>query len=179
MFKSNRVAPYPLAELPSNLHSDMSGIATTSDKAATSYGPGPKEANMQTQKPTRDQLPNWEGTDNWGVPESVRNHPYFVEVENGSIVDALMRLDEKMRSANDHRLVSRKKPHSLFGRTVQVGQVGMWSWRGRPMLTIKPGNYWNFSWAHSYCGKTDVTEPIDFMGLTCGQVGQSSAMVRT
>ncbi|KAI8825630.1 uncharacterized protein EV422DRAFT_563460 [Fimicolochytrium jonesii] len=137
----------------------------------------PKLATVGNGKrPTEENNPFAGGTDNWTVPESVKKHPYFVEVE-GSMVDALYKLDQKMRDNNDHRLITHKKPHSMFGVQVETGQIGLYSWRGRPIVAIQPGNYWNMSLTHKAHGTKDVTEPFDFMGLTIGQVGQSGALV--
>jgi len=117
------------------------------------------------------------GTDNWEVPDTVKRHPYFVEVAGGSMADALVKLDQKLQVANDYHLITRKRTHSLFGQQVQAGEVGMYSFKGRPIVALEPGNYWNFSPSHSWRGRKDITEPFEFMGLTAAQVGQSGALV--
>ena len=75
-------------------------------------------------------------------------------------------------------MLSRKSPHSFGGRTINVGQVGVLSFRGRPIIVHKPGNYWNFSLTHAWSGRNlDLTEVNQVNGLTFAQVGQSEAMV--
>lgn len=127
-----------------------------------------------------DTLQSKYGTDDWTVPESVRNHPYFVELngETPNMVSAILELDRRMRAANDYHLITTKKPRSILGTCVQAGECGLYAYKGRPVLALKPGNYWNyFNFTHSHKGKRDVTEPIDFLGFTSAQVGQSGALV--
>ncbi|KAI9217830.1 hypothetical protein BC828DRAFT_360701, partial [Blastocladiella britannica] len=119
-----------------------------------------------------------DGTDDWSVPESVRQHPYFVEVEpSGSMVRALRDLDRKLVAAKQHHLISHKSTYTLFGEAVEPGEVGLFSYAGRPVIATKPGRYYNFSPTHEWCGKRSVTAIVDFMGLTYGQVGQGECMV--
>jgi len=117
------------------------------------------------------------GLDNWTIPESVKQHPYFVELSGNTMLSAIQELDRRMLAADDYHLITRKRVHSLFGREVQAGQVGIYSYRGRPVLAVNPGYYWNFSLTHSFVKMFDITEEIDCLGFTSAQVGQSGALV--
>ncbi|KAL7748478.1 hypothetical protein RI367_006173 [Sorochytrium milnesiophthora] len=119
------------------------------------------------------------GLDNWGIPDSVRQHPYFVELndEHRTMVAALRELDRRMRERGDYHLISGKSPHSLFGQPIEAGQVGIYAYKGRPVMTIRPGFYWNFSPTHTWSARRDLTAPIDSLGFTSAQVGQSGALV--
>ncbi|KAJ3126821.1 hypothetical protein HK098_007115 [Nowakowskiella sp. JEL0407] len=116
------------------------------------------------------------GTDDWDVPEDVLKHKYFVLVKT-NLADAMDELHNRMRANNDHRLFTRKRTRPFGGTILDAGQVGVWSRNGRPVLSIKPGNYWNISWRHKFMGKYSLTATIDLLGLTICQVGQSEAAV--
>lgn len=140
--------------------------------------PDSKDKGISSRSKTEQDIhARFQGTDNWDIPETVKKHPYFVEVAGGSMAEALTRLDEKIRNNDDHHLITHKKVHSLFGTQVQAGEVGLYAWRGRPIIALEPGNYWNFSPSHTWMGRKDITEPFEFMGLTAAQVGQSGALV--
>ncbi|KAJ3035233.1 hypothetical protein HDV00_004141 [Rhizophlyctis rosea] len=117
------------------------------------------------------------GLDNWTIPDSVKQHPYFVELSGSSMVSAIKEVDKRMKDRGDYHLISKKTAHSIFGRQVEAGQVGIYSYKGRPVLTVDPGFYWNFSPTHNFEKKFDITEPIDYLGFTSAQVGQSGALV--
>lgn len=117
------------------------------------------------------------GLDNWSIPDSVKQHPYFVELAGRSMVSAIQELDNRMKERKDYHLISNKRPHALFGREIEAGQLGMYSYKGRPILAVDPGFYWNFSLTHEFVRKFDITESIDRLGFTSAQVGQSGALV--
>ncbi|KAI9008039.1 hypothetical protein BC832DRAFT_591291 [Gaertneriomyces semiglobifer] len=120
------------------------------------------------------------GTDDWTVPDNVKKHPYFVELggDTSTMMSALEEIDRRMRANHDHHLITCKKPHTIFGdKQVQAGFVGLFKYKGRPIVATQPGLYWNWSLSHHWLGTKDVTEPIDVAGLTMAQVGQSSALV--
>ncbi|RKO83850.1 hypothetical protein BDK51DRAFT_50509 [Blyttiomyces helicus] len=148
----------------------MSNIKTGLNAASSSSTP----SNLT---PAVEHHAHSDGTDDWTVPDDVKRHPFFVEIKT-SVADALKELDQKIRSGDHgHHLLSSKKPKSLFGRVIQAGRVGLWEVNGRPIISMRPGNYWNWSPRHTWRGTTDVTNPIDFLGLTAAQVGQAEAMV--
>ncbi|TPX59858.1 hypothetical protein SpCBS45565_g07637 [Spizellomyces sp. 'palustris'] len=118
------------------------------------------------------------GLDNWTIPDSVKQHPYFVELSGNSMVSAIQELDKRMRARHDYHLISHKRAHSLFGRQVEAGELGIYAYKGRPVLCINPGFYWNYlNFTHSFVKHADITEPIDCLGFTSAQVGQSGALV--
>ncbi|KAJ3055726.1 hypothetical protein HK097_009536, partial [Rhizophlyctis rosea] len=140
--------------------------------------------SLPSQQPTKRTLPTDTtiikdkfGLDNWSIPDSVKQHPYFVELGGRSMVSAIQELDKRMKERGDYHLISTKQPHSLFGREIQAGRLGMYSYKGRPVLVVNPGFYWNFSLTHSYVHNFDITEPVDYLGFTSAQVGQSGALV--
>lgn len=95
------------------------------------------------------------------------------------MVEAFEALDRVMRAEGTGHLLSRKKSHSFGGRTVKVGQIGVLTYKGRPILVHKPGQYWNFSWTHNWFSPAtyDLTNVNSVYGLTFAQVGQSEALV--
>ncbi|KAI8585339.1 hypothetical protein BDZ88DRAFT_401219 [Geranomyces variabilis] len=117
------------------------------------------------------------GLDCWGIPDSVTKHPYFVPLDGRSMVSAIRELDKRMVDRGDYHLISKKRPLAYFGRQVEAGQLGMYSYKGRPVLTIEPGFYVNASVTHTYVETFNITAPIDRMGFTSAQVGQSGALV--
>ena len=117
------------------------------------------------------------GLDNWSIPDSVKRHPYFVELGGRSMVEALRELDQRMKQRNDYHLISKKRAHAIFGREIEAGQLGIYSYKGRPVLVVEPGFYWNWSFYHRFVDRFDITEPIDNLGFTSAQVGQSGALV--
>ncbi|KAF2231600.1 hypothetical protein EV356DRAFT_416396, partial [Viridothelium virens] len=94
------------------------------------------------------------------------------------LLDAFLRLDHNMQRGKIGHLISRKRSHAWGGREINVGQLGILSYKGRPIVVTKPGNYWNWSWTHSWLGPNlDLTAVNEVNGLTFAQVGQSEAMV--
>ncbi|ORZ38202.1 hypothetical protein BCR44DRAFT_34000 [Catenaria anguillulae PL171] len=118
-----------------------------------------------------------DGTDDWSVPESVKQHPFFVETRDGSIVEALRILNDRLISAGMKNLITRKPTRLFFGNTVQAGQIGLYEHNGRPVVAVKPGKYLNMSLVHSWEGRHNITDQLDFLGLTFGQVGQGETLV--
>jgi regulator of protease activity HflC (stomatin/prohibitin superfamily) len=52
------------------------------------------------------------------------------------------------------------------------------NYKGRPIVIVKPGRYWNFSLTHAWFKRNlDLTSVNQLNGLTFAQVGQSEAMV--
>lgn len=124
----------------------------------------------------------FDGTDDWSIPESIRGQPFFAYLDHQEIptmIDAFKKLDRTMREHKIGHLISRKRAHSFGGRLIDVGKVGVMSYKGRPIIIIAPGRYWNFSLTHDWQGRNlDLTEVnADINGLTFAQVGQSEAMV--
>jgi hypothetical protein len=95
----------------------------------------------------------------------------FEEVGDRSILDALKALDANMRDKKLGHLISKKRQKPFFGRKVQVGQVGVWNrnglllslfsykyllnfyfYVGKPVVSIRPGSFWNFSLVHKFTG---------------------------
>ncbi|KAI9364373.1 hypothetical protein DFJ73DRAFT_809060 [Zopfochytrium polystomum] len=120
--------------------------------------------------------PHYDGTDDWTIPPTVLRHEYFVEVTR-SLADALEELNSRMIAKNDHRLITKKPQRAFGGKTVPAGFIGVWARNGRPVIALRNGNYWNFSFRHSWKGRFDLTTPIDCLGLTTVLVGQSEAAV--
>ncbi|ORY87919.1 hypothetical protein BCR37DRAFT_375881 [Protomyces lactucae-debilis] len=123
----------------------------------------------------------FEGTDDWNIPDRVANQRFFVQIDHvniHSLIEAFQELDKVMRHEGMGHLISRKRSHSIGGRAVEVGQIGVLAYRGRPIIIIKPGRYWNLSITHTwYPWAFDLTTVNQFNGLTFAQVGQSEAMV--
>ncbi|SPQ94364.1 unnamed protein product (mitochondrion) [Plasmodiophora brassicae] len=117
-----------------------------------------------------------DGTDDWTVPPAVKLHPYFVEVTT-SMADALKELDERMKKNHDYHLISRKGTKPILGRVVSPGQMAVWNRNGRPVIAMRSGNYWNLSIRHNFDRLCSLTQPIDVLGLTAAQAGQSEALV--
>jgi regulator of protease activity HflC (stomatin/prohibitin superfamily) len=117
------------------------------------------------------------GLDNWGIPESVKRHTYFVELNKRSMVEAFYEIDKRMKNAGDYHLITNKKTRGFFGREIQAGQVGLYAYKGRPVMAIIPGFYWNFSLTHRFLRTFDITDQIHEYGFTSAQVGQSGALV--
>jgi regulator of protease activity HflC (stomatin/prohibitin superfamily) len=120
------------------------------------------------------------GTDDWTIPESVKNHPYFVELsgKTPTMVSAIEELDRRMRQRGDYHLITTKTAHSVLGMCVNAGEVGLYAYKGRPLLAIRPGNYWNYcNFTHTEQGVQKITDSVDFLGFTSAQVGQSGALV--
>ena len=69
------------------------------------------------------------GLDKWSIPDSVKQHPYFVELAGRSMVSAIQELDQRMKERGDYHLISTKSAHSLFGREIQAGRLGMYSYK--------------------------------------------------
>ncbi len=132
---------------------------------------------MSIEKNKQTNQPILEGTDNWSVPNYIKSNELFVEVGSGTIIDALKKLDENMKKKGLGHLISKKPVRSILGSKVQTGQIGCWDRNGKPVVSIKPGSYWNWSLIHEWRGSFELTSQINFLGLTLGQVGQSEAMV--
>lgn len=129
-----------------------------------------------------DHLAVFDGTDDWTVPARIANQRYFVQIDHENVhtmIQAFESLDSVMRSEGIGHLISRKTARSMFGREVGVGQIAMLTYKGRPIVVIKPGRYWNWSWTHAWVGRGnyDLTRNTAVKGLTFAQVGQSEAMV--
>lgn len=139
-----------------------------------SKGKAPVAGPAQATTTTSTYL---EGTDDWSVPREVLDHPFFVNVGSGSMMDALRQLNQRMVDNGQYHLITRKRVRPFLGRTVEPGQIGLYDYNGRPVIAVKPGRYWNFSPMHTWQGVKDITEPVDFRGLTFGQVGQGECMV--
>lgn len=131
------------------------------------------ETTQQAKKAYHDKF----GLDNWTIPESVKQHPYFVEIAGTNMVSAIREIDKRMRERRDYHLVSGKRPHALYGREIEAGQLGIYAYKGRPVLCVDPGFYWNFSLTHTFVNRFDITEFVDCLGFTSAQVGQSGALV--
>ncbi|ORZ31432.1 hypothetical protein BCR44DRAFT_143727 [Catenaria anguillulae PL171] len=118
-----------------------------------------------------------DGTDDWSVPPAVKDHPYFVEVQDGSIVEALKTLNEKLKAKGMKHIISCKPVRELFGTCVEAGQLGLYEYNGRPVLAINPGRYWNMSIYHEWRGTHSISDQLEFLGLTMAQVGQGECLV--
>lgn len=123
------------------------------------------------------KLPVIEGTDDWSVPNSVKENNLFVEVQSGTMLDAIYKMDKLLKEKNLGHLISRKPVRPFLGVDVHSGNFGLWDRNGRPVISVKPGSYWNFSLMHKFVGSYDLTSNVEELGLTMGQVGQSEAMV--
>ena len=123
----------------------------------------------------------FDGTDDWTIPDRVAKQDYFVFIDHRqihSLLDAFSKLDQNMKQGQIGHLISRKTSHAWGGRSINVGELGVLSYKGRPILVPKPGNYWNWSWTHTWTGgNLDLTAVNQVNGLTFAQVGQSEAMV--
>ncbi|KAI8901215.1 hypothetical protein BC833DRAFT_535857 [Globomyces pollinis-pini] len=117
------------------------------------------------------------GTDDWNVPDSVKSNPLFIEIGTGTVIDALKQLNTRMIENKLGSILSDKQPHLLFGYTVETGNIGLIEQGGKPLLLLKPGQYWNFDPTQTFRGKSPITSHLEFMGLTIAQVGQSEALV--
>ncbi|RKO84388.1 hypothetical protein BDK51DRAFT_49113 [Blyttiomyces helicus] len=160
---TRKVFPSPLQ--PESTSTTPHALSTMSKDPATALAPAVEHQAHDS------------GTDDWTVPDDVKRHPYFVEIHT-SVADALKELDRKIRAGDrGFHLLSSKTPKPLFGRVIQAGRVGLWEVNGRPIISMRPGKYWNWSPRHIWRDTTDVTSPIDFLGLTAAQVGQAEAMV--
>ncbi|KAJ3286717.1 hypothetical protein HDU79_006281 [Rhizoclosmatium sp. JEL0117] len=145
--------------------------------APTSLSAAPAFASSSTNKaPVLEAVDKLEGTDDWSVPEMVKQNQYFVEVKT-SLVEAFKELETRMHEQNDYHLITRKPKRPFGGKCVETGEIGVWNRNGRPVIAFEPGNYWNFSLRHSWEGKFSITAPIDVLGLTTCLVGQSEAAV--
>ncbi|KAI9348961.1 hypothetical protein DFJ73DRAFT_934580 [Zopfochytrium polystomum] len=120
--------------------------------------------------------PHYDGTDDWTIPPAVLRHQYFVEVTT-SLAAALEELNTRMIAKKDHRLIAKKRQRPFGGITVPAGFIGVWDRNGRPVIATRNGNYWNFSFRHTWKGTYELTTPIDCLGLTTVMVGQSEAAV--
>lgn len=149
----------------------MDIVASTSKRSQVTAA----TADQPAAKPSRSIM---EGTDDWNIPDVVRQNPLFADIgQQGSVIDALQRLDAKMVEQGLPRLISTKKPHDLFGKVVTAGRLGIWNRAGRPEVSIRPGCYWNFDPAIRWIRAFDMTETTETLGLTIAQVGQSEALV--
>ena len=124
----------------------------------------------------------FDGTDDWTIPRRVADQQFFIQIDHREVhnlMEAFERLDHVMQEARIGHLLSHKTRRSFGGRVIKVGEVGVLLFRGQPVLVTKPGNYWNFSWTHSWLGgrPLDLTEVTQCAGLTYAQVGQTEAMV--
>jgi regulator of protease activity HflC (stomatin/prohibitin superfamily) len=117
-----------------------------------------------------------DGLDDWTVPEYIKKHPFFVDVGSGTMVEALKKLDSKMKEMNLESLISTKK-RDMFGRQIDVGFIGVYDHNGTPEVVIEAGKYWNFSLTRRYVGTYSLTSNVDILGLTMAQVGQGEALV--
>jgi hypothetical protein len=124
-----------------------------------------------------EKPPIIEGTDDWSIPSTVKENNLFVEVQSGTMLDAIYKLDALLKEKGVGHLISRKKVRPFLGKNVNAGNFGLWDRNGRPVLSVKPGSYWNFSLMHKYVGEFDLTSNVEALGLTMAQVGQSEAMV--
>ncbi|KAJ3207050.1 hypothetical protein HDU83_003584 [Entophlyctis luteolus] len=129
--------------------------------------------NLRTIEAIEKQI---EGTDDWHVPDHIKQNKYFVEVST-SLPDALRELDGRMRQNKDYHLISKKPKRPFGGKVVPTGEIGVWNRNGRPVIVVEAGNYWNFSLRHSWFGRSSMTSPLDTLGLTTVLVGQSEAAV--
>jgi hypothetical protein len=125
----------------------------------------------------REKSHHIEGTDNWSVPQHVKDNNLFVEVDSGTMLDAIIKMDKLLKEKNVGHLISRKPVRPFMGISIDAGNFGMWDRNGRPVLSVRPGSYWNFSFMHRFVGAFDLTSNVEALGLTMGQVGQSEAMV--
>ncbi|KAJ3167823.1 hypothetical protein HDU87_001447, partial [Geranomyces variabilis] len=167
-YKPTRIADGHNIFVPSNAHeTPLTMTAAGTPTSSSDVGGG----NSQTT------LIDKFGLDCWGIPDSVTKHPYFVPLNGRSMVSAIKELDQRMIDRGDYHLISKKRPAAYFGRQVEAGQLGMYSYKGRPVLVMDPGFYRNFSLTHEWVDKFNITAPVDRMGFTSAQVGQSGALV--
>ena len=82
-----------------------------------------------------------------------------------------------MRQQKLGGILSGKLPNSLFGRRLTGGQIMLWDFAGSPQICIVPGRYINFHPSVRFSGCVDITEILEFQGLTIAQVGQGEALV--
>lgn len=166
----------------------MFSDTTTTDRvlgkqAADAFAPQlAGKSTVPEPKDTGNHQEVFEVTDDWTVSERIANQEYFVQIDNinvKTIIQAFESLDKLMRAKGLGHLISRKKAKTWAGREVGVGQIAVLSYKGRPILVVKPGRYWNLSWTHEWLrGRNyDLTEVTQVNGLTFAQVGQSEAMV--
>jgi hypothetical protein len=125
----------------------------------------------------KEKTSHIEGADNWSVPKTVKDNNLFVEVESGTMLDAIYKMDKLLKEKKVGHLISRKPVRPFLGQSVNAGNFGLWDRNGRPVLSVEPGSYWNFSFMHKFVGSFDLTSNVECLGLTMGQVGQSEAMV--
>ena len=131
----------------------------------------------EKQPQTENKRPQMELIDDWSVPQSVKDNNLFVEVQSGTMLDALYRMDKLLKEKKLGHLISRKPVRPFLGTSVPAGHIGIWDCNGRPALSVKPGSYWNLSGMHKFVGCYDLTQNVECLGLTMAQVGQSEAMV--
>lgn len=80
-----------------------------------------------------------QGTDDWTIPQAVKNNPLFVDIGSGNIVEALKKLDKNIRDMKLGHLISAKIPNPLFGRSIKAGNFALWNNAGKPLLSLSPG----------------------------------------
>jgi hypothetical protein len=66
-----------------------------------------------------------EGADNWSVPKTVKDNNLFVEVESGTMLDAIYKMDKLLKEKNVGHLISRKPVRPFLGRSVNAGGIVM------------------------------------------------------
>ncbi|KNE62369.1 hypothetical protein AMAG_18858 [Allomyces macrogynus ATCC 38327] len=156
---------------PSTRPPAFSTSVTTTGSAAHHAGAHPP---IKTSTGIVEHL---EGTDDWSMPAQVLDHPFFVPIGSGSMVQALRELDRRMKESGQYHLITKKPKRTFVGRTVEPGQIGLFDFNGRPIIALDPGRYLNLSLTHSWHGICGVTDQLEFRGLTFAQVGQGECLV--
>lgn len=70
----------------------------------------------------------------WTIPSRVAAQKFFVQIDHHkvhSLTDAFQELDAVMRHEGIGHLVSRKASRSFLGRAVEVGQIGILTYKVR------------------------------------------------